>query len=189
VGMGVFFGGPAMRGPAGVADAECAFEGVLAENFFKIGELAGGAADIERGAGRAADGDSRGIIATVFEATQSLNDDGNYFLFADITDDSAHTRILCDEANGAPATKRLLCLQRKSYGYLPFCELKSAMIAARGLDRWCASSFMAARSSFQEKVCGAPRAHRWSGSQRLVSTDQGTEALSFFVESALAKKS
>ncbi len=36
MGMGVFFGGAAVRGPAGVADAEGAVERMLAEDFFKI---------------------------------------------------------------------------------------------------------------------------------------------------------
>src|ERR1017187_5626789 len=40
VGMGVFFSGAAMGGPAGVADAEGAIEGMLAQDLFKVGELA-----------------------------------------------------------------------------------------------------------------------------------------------------
>ena len=47
MGMGIFFGGAAVGGPAGVADAEGALEGMLAEDFFKIAEFAGGAADFE----------------------------------------------------------------------------------------------------------------------------------------------
>ncbi len=47
--MGVFFGGAAVGCPAGVADAEGAVEGMFAEDFFEIAELAGGAADFEQG--------------------------------------------------------------------------------------------------------------------------------------------
>ena len=43
----VFFGGAAVRGPARVADAVDAFEWALADRFFQIAQLAGGAADIE----------------------------------------------------------------------------------------------------------------------------------------------
>jgi hypothetical protein len=50
MGMGVFFGGAAVGGPAGVADAEGAVEGMLAEDLFEVDELAGGAADFKRGA-------------------------------------------------------------------------------------------------------------------------------------------
>ena len=96
MGMGVLFGGAAVGGPAGVADAEGAVEGMLAEDFFEVGELAGGAADIEGGAGGAADRDACRVVAAIFEAPQALNDDGNHFSWADITNDSAHGIILGD---------------------------------------------------------------------------------------------
>ncbi len=51
VGVGVLFGGAAVGGPAGVADAVGALERVVAEDGFKVGELAGGAADVEAGRG------------------------------------------------------------------------------------------------------------------------------------------
>src|ERR1700685_2686010 len=132
--MGVLFCGPAMRGPAGVSDAERAVQRILAQDLFQVGQLARSATHLKHRAGRAADGDARRIVTAVFQTPQSLNDDGNYFLFADITDDSAHARILCDEANATPATKSFPYLQRKSYAVSPFPELKSAMIAARGFD-------------------------------------------------------
>jgi len=47
VGMGVFFRGAAMGGPAGVADAEGAVQGMLGEGFLEFEQLAGGAADFE----------------------------------------------------------------------------------------------------------------------------------------------
>jgi hypothetical protein len=50
VGMRVLFSGAAVRGPARVADAECALERMLAQHFFKVGELAGSAAHLKRGA-------------------------------------------------------------------------------------------------------------------------------------------
>ena len=49
VGVGVLFGGSAVGGPSGVSDAEGAIEGVFAEDFLEVGELAGGAADFEDG--------------------------------------------------------------------------------------------------------------------------------------------
>ena len=48
MGMGVFFGGAAVRGPAGVADAEGAVERMFAQDFFEVAELAGSAADFEQ---------------------------------------------------------------------------------------------------------------------------------------------
>ena len=46
--MGVFFGGAAVRGPARVADAERAVERVLAENLFKVAQLARRAPHLKR---------------------------------------------------------------------------------------------------------------------------------------------
>ena len=39
MGVGVLFGGAAVRGPAGVADAECAMERMIAQDFFKIARV------------------------------------------------------------------------------------------------------------------------------------------------------
>jgi hypothetical protein len=97
MGMGVLFGGAAVRGPAGVADAEGAVERMLAQNLFEIGELAGSAAQFKRGLRRAADGDACRVIAAIFEPAQPLNDDRDHLLFpyiADVTDDAAHDREL-----------------------------------------------------------------------------------------------
>ena len=96
MGMGVFFGGTAVRGPAGVADAESAVEGMFAQHFFEVAQLAGGAADFEQRGVGSADGDAGRVIAAVFETAQAFNDDWNNFLTADITDDSAHEWILCE---------------------------------------------------------------------------------------------
>ncbi len=48
MGMGVLFGGAAMRGPAGVADAKGAVERMFAEDFFEVAEFSGSAADFEK---------------------------------------------------------------------------------------------------------------------------------------------
>ena len=58
----VLFRWPPVRRPARVADAVGAVERMLAQNFFQVGELSGGAAKLKRGrgkrsAGRAANGD------------------------------------------------------------------------------------------------------------------------------------
>ncbi len=47
VGVGVLFGGAAVGGPAGVADAEGAVEGVVGDDGLEVAELAGGAAELE----------------------------------------------------------------------------------------------------------------------------------------------
>ena len=68
MGVGIFFSGAAMGSPAGVANAEGAVERVLAQSLFQLGELAGSAAHLKRGPRRTADGNSRRVVAAVFEA-------------------------------------------------------------------------------------------------------------------------
>ena len=98
-GMGVLFGGAAVGGPAGVADAEGAVDGMLAQHLFQVAQLARRAAHLKRGAGGAAHGDARRVVAAVFQPPQPFDDDRNYLLGADITDNSAHEVILNDDAD------------------------------------------------------------------------------------------
>ena len=94
VGVGVLFGGAAVGGPAGVADAEGALDGVFGEDVGEVAEFAGGAAKLERvgdAIGRGAgDGDAGGVIAAVLEAGEALHDDVDGGFGADVTNDSAH---------------------------------------------------------------------------------------------------
>ncbi len=46
VGVGVLFGGAAVGGPAGVADAEGAVDGGVGDDGLEVAELAGGAAEL-----------------------------------------------------------------------------------------------------------------------------------------------
>ena len=89
VGVGVFFGGSAVGGPAGVADAVAAVDGVFGKDGGEVAELAGGAAELEAG-GAAGDGDAGGVVAAVLEAGEAFHDDVNDGLGADVTDDSTH---------------------------------------------------------------------------------------------------
>src|SRR5258708_5835271 len=70
-----------------------AVQRVLGDDLFKITKFSGGPADFQL-AGVGDDGDARGIVATVLELAQSLDDDGHNFLWPDITDYSAHARRL-----------------------------------------------------------------------------------------------
>ena len=67
--MGVFLSGAAMRSPPGMANAESAVKRVLAEDFFKIAELAGRTGHLQLVALRAANGDARRIVTPVFQAS------------------------------------------------------------------------------------------------------------------------
>ncbi len=93
VGMGVLFGGAAVRGPAGVADAEGAVDGRFGDDVFEVAEFAGGAAQGEA-FGATSYGDAGGVVAAVLEAAQAFNDDGDDRLRSDISDNSTHRTSL-----------------------------------------------------------------------------------------------
>jgi hypothetical protein len=60
------------------------------EDFFELAEFAGGATELQAVA-IATDGDARRVVAAIFEAAQSLDDDGDDFsTVADVTDNAAH---------------------------------------------------------------------------------------------------
>ncbi len=94
MGVGVFFRRPAVGSPACVADAEGALHGILAEDFFKVGQLAGGAAHFEGWTRRIADGNARRVVATIFEPPQAFDDDRNDFLWSNIANNAAHRMIV-----------------------------------------------------------------------------------------------
>ena len=112
VGVGVLFGGAAVGGPAGVADAEGAVErDARAGRLRGCASLPGARRSSSVALVGAADGDAGRVVAAVFEAAQALDDDGNDFLWADVTDDSAHVAILCEmSARGSsPKVEAGLC--------------------------------------------------------------------------------
>jgi hypothetical protein len=95
VGVGVFFGGAAVGGPAGVADAEGAVDGGIAEDGLEVDELAGCSAELHEGmavgaGGAASYGDAGGVVAAVLETAQAFDDDGDYGLRANVSNDSTH---------------------------------------------------------------------------------------------------
>jgi hypothetical protein len=87
--VGVLFGGAAVGGPPGVADAEGAVDGVGGDDGFEVAEFAGGTAEFEAG-GASGYGDAGGVVTAVFEAAQAFNDDGDDGLRADVSNNSTH---------------------------------------------------------------------------------------------------
>ena len=90
----VLFGGASVGGPAGVADAEGAVDGVVGDYGLEVAELAGGAAELERAvavdAGAAGDGDACGVITAILETAQAFDDDRHDGLRTYIANDSTH---------------------------------------------------------------------------------------------------
>src|SRR5438874_2163653 len=98
--MGIFLGGAAMGGPAGVANAVGAVERLEANDLFQIAQLAFGAADLEA-ITISAHGNAGRVIAAIFEAPQAIQDDRNDPLLTYISHNSAHAMLLpnkCEEA-------------------------------------------------------------------------------------------
>ena len=93
VGMGILLGGPPVRGPAGVANAEAAVHGVQADGILEVAELAFGAA-YGKLAIVAVDGQPGGVVAPVLEAFQPLQNDGNGPMGADVANYAAHRFII-----------------------------------------------------------------------------------------------
>ncbi len=88
-------GGPAVGGPAGVADAhEAGGHGALLELLGEVGELARLLAVVQLAAVH--HGDAGGVVSAVFESTQPLHQDVESAVLtgrgglADVSDDSAH---------------------------------------------------------------------------------------------------
>ena len=96
VGVGVFFGGAAVGGPAGVADAVGAVDGVCRARMASRLRSLPGARRSWSGVAAAGDGDAGGVIAAVLEAGEAFHDDGDAGLRADVTDDSAHRQSVED---------------------------------------------------------------------------------------------
>jgi len=88
--VGVFFGGAAVGGPAGVADSEGAVDGAVGKDRFEVAELAGGSAELHA-VWTTGYGDAGGVVAAVLEAAQTFDDDGDDRFRTDVSDDSTHT--------------------------------------------------------------------------------------------------
>jgi hypothetical protein len=78
----------AVRGPARVAHAEAALERLLRQLRLEVRQLAFGAHDFHAAA--VDDGDSRAVVAPVFELLQTADEYRHHITCADVSDDSAH---------------------------------------------------------------------------------------------------
>ncbi len=77
-----------MRGPACVTDAVETLHRIQLQRVFEVAQLALRPAHPQTAV--LEHGQSRGIIAAVFQAFQAVQDDGHGWPESDITDDSAH---------------------------------------------------------------------------------------------------
>ena len=87
--MGILIGRLAVRRPAGVADAVSARRGRFGHQLGKPGDAAGTFPRLDMVA--IDDRDAGRIVATVFEPTQPIEQDGRGFRSSDVSDDATHT--------------------------------------------------------------------------------------------------
>ena len=92
--VGVALVGNAVRGPAGVADADAAGQRVGLQQRFQIGQLALGAAALDPAIHQG--GDAGRVIAAIFQPTQSLDQRRGDLALANDADDAAHVRLLLE---------------------------------------------------------------------------------------------
>jgi hypothetical protein len=89
--MGILFRGPAVRGPARVADAPAAFQGLQANRFFQVAQLAFSPPHLHCSAiAIAAHGNAGGVISAIFKTSEAVNNDRHNAFFAYVTNNSAH---------------------------------------------------------------------------------------------------
>ena len=93
--VGVFFGGTAVGGPAGVADAIGAVERLQADDLFQVAQLAFGAAHLQALA-VAGHRDAGRVVAAIFQAPQAVDDDRHNPLLANVSNNAAHSFVDLD---------------------------------------------------------------------------------------------
>src|ERR1035437_5709833 len=99
--VGVFLGRAAVGGPARVADAVGAIDGVVANGFFEVAQLALGAADVEMPV-IAINREARGIVSPIFQALQAFQNNRNGAMGTDITYNATHNLYIIRAATGSP---------------------------------------------------------------------------------------
>jgi hypothetical protein len=82
-----------------VSDAVGAIEGLEADSFFQVAQLALGATDLQAVA-IAGNRDPGGVVAAILQPPQSIDDDGHDALLANATDYAAHARQLLNLPGG-----------------------------------------------------------------------------------------
>src|SRR5262249_1316010 len=95
--VGVAVGGPAMGGPAGVADANAPGGGVFGEKGAQVADAAGLLAEVEPVARQ---GRQPGTVITpILQSAQAIHQDRLRLPRADVPDDSAHVPFLVGESS------------------------------------------------------------------------------------------
>lgn len=121
MGVGVGVGRFAVRGPSGVTNASMTESGLLAE---KPGEFINTTGLLAKLKTFFVDSTESGrIITTVFESTETFNEDGLGWFFAYVTDDAAHivfSKFVLQECNHSLASVIVVMVNRNGMSLLNF---------------------------------------------------------------------
>ena len=121
MGMGITFGGHAVRGPARMTDAVHGDRvGIMGELFFQSRQLALGLDDLKLLALN--ETDPSGIVPAVFKAPQAFDNDRNSRTMPGITNNSAHAVLLL------PFTGMQSGLHTPPRAVVSFCSLFSGRV-------------------------------------------------------------
>src|SRR5215469_17519568 len=135
--MGVFFRGASVSGPAGVADAVGAVERFEANGFFEIAKLAFGAANFKAVA-VAGHSDTGRVIAAILQPAQAIDDDGHDALFANVSDDTAHTNALLVRWGKPRVPQQRPQMAASAEGFVIFLPANPALTRCPDAFRPCA---------------------------------------------------
>src|SRR5271168_2324771 len=91
--MGVLFGWPAVRGPAGVADAIGAMQRMLPDHLFQVAQFPWSAAQFQPMSGGPYSNTGR-VVSAILQPSQAFKNDRDDVLRTDITHNSAHSPLL-----------------------------------------------------------------------------------------------
>src|SRR5262249_51848663 len=95
-------------GPARVPDAVVALDRAIFDHRLQVDQLSFGAQDDKLMLG-IADRDAGGIIASVFQTLQSIENDRDCLLLTDVSDNSTHKDFILRLDLKRNATERYLC--------------------------------------------------------------------------------
>src|ERR1017187_6534396 len=147
MGVGVLFGGTAVSGPAGVADAARPVQRVHADDILQIAQLTLGAANLELIIA-AIDGEPSRIVAAVFQPLQPLQNDRHRLAVPDVPDDSTHRdyyrcggkadREKCDQSKISMRYSSMTGLARTSWAMvsISFRACSGTMPAAMAISKY-----------------------------------------------------
>ena len=119
----VFIRHAAMRGPAGVGDADFAREWRFGEEFGEIRDAPDAFAHLDFPARQR--GDARRVVAAIFQPSEAVEKDRDCLIFTDITDDAAHDFLKMMDEVGAQVSRVVEWGQRSLWRALNFGRLRN----------------------------------------------------------------